>query len=159
MWSEALPPKYRCFFFLMIRRPPRSTLFPYTTLFRSSTSYHLRQLAARGFVEEVPGGTARERWWQARHRSTRWRTEDVIDQPGGREVVEEFTHQSLSTQRRLLAAHAEQREDLEPEWRDATALNDWGLRLSPAAARELAEELDGVLRRWRTEREDPAQPL
>src|SRR5688572_31855049 len=25
------------FFFLMIRRPPRSTLFPYTTLFRSST--------------------------------------------------------------------------------------------------------------------------
>src|SRR2546422_6689071 len=30
---------YRCvlfFFFLMIRRPPRSTLFPYTTLFRSN---------------------------------------------------------------------------------------------------------------------------
>src|SRR3712207_8788870 len=25
------------FFFLMIRRPPRSTLFPYTTLFRSFT--------------------------------------------------------------------------------------------------------------------------
>src|SRR2546430_6928748 len=27
----------RFFFFLMIRRPPRSTLFPYTTLFRSDT--------------------------------------------------------------------------------------------------------------------------
>src|ERR1022692_1173297 len=26
------------FFFLMIRRPPRSTLFPYTTLFRSARS-------------------------------------------------------------------------------------------------------------------------
>src|SRR2546428_5900862 len=26
------------FFFLMIRRPPRSTLFPYTTLFRSTTA-------------------------------------------------------------------------------------------------------------------------
>src|SRR5258708_27357157 len=26
------------FFFLMIRRPPRSTLFPYTTLFRSQLS-------------------------------------------------------------------------------------------------------------------------
>src|SRR2546430_5986510 len=25
-----------CIFFLMIRRPPRSTLFPYTTLFRSA---------------------------------------------------------------------------------------------------------------------------
>src|SRR2546430_10112396 len=34
--SGALPAD-RClfFFFLMIRRPPRSTLFPYTTLFRS----------------------------------------------------------------------------------------------------------------------------
>src|SRR3712207_7507904 len=29
------------FFFLMIRRPPRSTLFPYTTLFRSSASNRL----------------------------------------------------------------------------------------------------------------------
>src|SRR2546430_6066701 len=28
------------FFFLMIRRPPRSTLFPYTTLFRSLRSGH-----------------------------------------------------------------------------------------------------------------------
>src|SRR5690606_41945796 len=27
------------FFFLMIRRPPRSTLFPYTTLFRSGLYY------------------------------------------------------------------------------------------------------------------------
>src|SRR5256885_5689477 len=29
------------FFFLMIRRPPRSTLFPYTTLFRSITIDYL----------------------------------------------------------------------------------------------------------------------
>src|SRR2546422_4364513 len=28
------------FFFLMIRRPPRSTLFPYTTLFRSPRTVH-----------------------------------------------------------------------------------------------------------------------
>src|SRR3989449_11508108 len=28
------------FFFLMIRRPPRSTLFPYTTLFRSHVHLH-----------------------------------------------------------------------------------------------------------------------
>src|SRR2546430_16438975 len=30
------PSNYLFFFFLMIRRPPRSTLFPYTTLFRST---------------------------------------------------------------------------------------------------------------------------
>src|SRR2546421_6538574 len=41
------------FFFLMIRRPPRSTLFPYTTLFRSSFNNHVRTLVAR---EEVAIG-------------------------------------------------------------------------------------------------------
>src|SRR2546422_9352013 len=30
------------FFFLMIRRPPRSTLFPYTTLFRSIAEKHIQ---------------------------------------------------------------------------------------------------------------------
>src|SRR5438552_5850423 len=34
------------FFFLMIRRPPRSTLFPYTTLFRSSPSPSPRAMAS-----------------------------------------------------------------------------------------------------------------
>src|SRR3989442_11438730 len=33
------------FFFLMIRRPPRSTLFPYTTLFRSASSRPTRPSA------------------------------------------------------------------------------------------------------------------
>src|SRR6266498_3074427 len=33
------------FFFLMIRRPPRSTLFPYTTLFRSTVGTRLTVLA------------------------------------------------------------------------------------------------------------------
>src|SRR2546430_10597912 len=32
------------FFFLMIRRPPRSTLFPYTTLFRSTAAAGIRPL-------------------------------------------------------------------------------------------------------------------
>src|SRR2546430_10228575 len=35
------------FFFLMIRRPPRSTLFPYTTLFRSSESSLAKELAGK----------------------------------------------------------------------------------------------------------------
>src|SRR2546426_2085439 len=36
------------FFFLMIRRPPRSTLFPYTTLFRSRPAELLVQEPDRG---------------------------------------------------------------------------------------------------------------
>src|SRR5277367_6941263 len=36
------------FFFLMIRRPPRSTLFPYTTLFRSPPAGSCTAYTARG---------------------------------------------------------------------------------------------------------------
>lgn len=125
-----------------------------------STSYHLRQLAAHGFVEEVVGeGTARERWWRAVHRSTRWETSDFLDDPGAREVVEEMTHRQLSLQRQVLAAHAEQRADLAEEWRAAVSLNDWSLRLRPERARALAEELNAVLRRWSAAPEDPDQPV
>src|SRR5687768_18397983 len=35
-------------FFLMIRRPPRSTLFPYTTLFRSEALHCLQKIGDRG---------------------------------------------------------------------------------------------------------------
>src|SRR5438552_14777773 len=35
------------FFFLMMRRPPRSTLFPYTTLFRSSEPIGVVEIALR----------------------------------------------------------------------------------------------------------------
>src|SRR3954466_15825349 len=43
-WCRGWAAPSSCSFFLMIRRPPRSTLFPYTTLFRS-------------LVAEVPGVT------------------------------------------------------------------------------------------------------
>src|SRR5258708_39164489 len=38
------------FFFLMIRRPPRSTLFPYTTLFRSTHLSYCRRSHSREVV-------------------------------------------------------------------------------------------------------------
>src|SRR3712207_9376721 len=65
--GELLPINY--FFFLMIRRPPRSTLFPYTTLFRSAVDgdprvaddaldqrllAHEQDLADRGRLGVVP---------------------------------------------------------------------------------------------------------
>src|SRR3712207_8112240 len=41
-----------CFFFLMIRRPPRSTLFPYTTLFRSCAE--IKQIST--YISHKKGG-------------------------------------------------------------------------------------------------------
>src|SRR3712207_9542392 len=43
------------FFFLMIRRPPRSTLFPYTTLFRSVRKRPVRRTVRGVAVECVRG--------------------------------------------------------------------------------------------------------
>src|SRR3989442_11994380 len=42
------------FFFLMIRRPPRSTLFPYTTLFRSSCSTFHKTYGSRTAGWKLP---------------------------------------------------------------------------------------------------------
>src|SRR3712207_7730051 len=44
------------YFFLMIRRPPRSTLFPYTTLFRSTMN-------AQPTVFAAPRLSPAQRWW------------------------------------------------------------------------------------------------
>src|SRR2546427_2147160 len=51
------------FFFLMIRRPPRSTLFPYTTLFRSK---HLQNAAKGDRLSLEVWATLLERY-QAKH--------------------------------------------------------------------------------------------
>src|SRR5256886_2321150 len=51
--SVALITRSSLFFFLMIRRPPRSTLFPYTTLFRSHERRHGPRAVAAGEHPEV----------------------------------------------------------------------------------------------------------
>src|SRR5437016_12676752 len=51
-------PLYKLFFFLMIRRPPRSTLFPYTTLFRSQR------------IRTQPNACQKERQRQASNRQS-----------------------------------------------------------------------------------------
>src|SRR3712207_7477531 len=72
------------FFFLMIRRPPRSTLFPYTTLFRSRRDPQRRRQAGRhgarlvaaaagAFVRQAGrrGGRALTHMHEADRKSTR----------------------------------------------------------------------------------------
>src|SRR3989449_8706099 len=81
------------FFFLMIRRPPRSTLFPYTTLFRSLAESRIRVIApdvGGGFG--VKGGPYREEVlvaWLARRlgrpvKGMSTRSEDLLTTNHGR---------------------------------------------------------------------------
>src|SRR5579875_4029429 len=57
------------FFFLMIRRPPRSTLFPYTTLFRSR---------GRSRPPRASRSRARPRWWRPDRKSTRLNSSHTV---------------------------------------------------------------------------------
>src|SRR5258708_15468880 len=50
----------------MIRRPPRSTLFPYTTLFRSRTSVPTTDEPPVVAPRPAPEATARDDSWSAR---------------------------------------------------------------------------------------------
>src|SRR3712207_7439776 len=55
----------------MIRRPPRSTLFPYTTLFRSEGSVLLRPHGRLGDDREARGA-------QEGHRAPQWQAIDLL---------------------------------------------------------------------------------
>src|SRR2546430_4491816 len=66
----------------MIRRPPRSTLFPYTTLFRSLSTISLHLFALRDRTTLGPttrAGIAGNAWNRANHwalRMAAWRSEE-----------------------------------------------------------------------------------
>src|SRR5256885_8673911 len=58
----------------MIRRPPRSTLFPYTTLFRSGKSFQGQRLRAHRRLREPPTIEGRRRSPHGRRESRRSET-------------------------------------------------------------------------------------
>src|SRR2546426_8318246 len=70
------------FFFLMIRRPPRSTLFPYTTLFRSHALQRVRDEAGGRRVahgpHDVAGLEGRNRDAGADWKSTRLNSSHLV---------------------------------------------------------------------------------
>src|SRR3712207_7929172 len=84
-----------CFFFLMIRRPPRSTLFPYTTLFRSAEF--------RGDAGQMTRGERQAEQRTTRNRgAVRHRSSPVGQQ--GRSHPQGFPRDRKST--RLNSSHA-----------------------------------------------------
>src|SRR5689334_25225097 len=63
-------------FFLMIRRPPRSTLFPYTTLFRSPSGLTPSQLYV--FMPPNLGGMKTYNWERSEERFSRNAETDLV---------------------------------------------------------------------------------
>src|SRR5438034_7559246 len=78
---------FSLFFFLIIRRPPRSTLFPYTTLFRSHEEVQPPGRRARLLPwrwQWEGSGTDRSRWPPRRRRESRLGFGLELDLVGGR---------------------------------------------------------------------------
>src|SRR6266699_5596873 len=71
-----MPFSFLSFFFLMIRRPPRSTLFPYTTLFRSLRPGGRRRLDPNRLDERFEIGVDEVSWRKDR-KSTRLNSSHV----------------------------------------------------------------------------------
>src|SRR3712207_8867006 len=77
---------YMCLFFLMIRRPPRSTLFPYTTLFRSRAALDAHEVRRRGDGDraDLPPGVREGDPLAGARRARRFRRADGRDRKSTR---------------------------------------------------------------------------
>lgn len=107
-----------------------------------ATSYHLRQLAQHGFVEDDPDrpGTGRERWWRATAGATRTAEGDADP-----DVTDAYLQSVVSVLTGRLQEAVEERPLLPPAWRAATSFNDWVVRLSPARAEEVRDRILALL--------------
>src|SRR5438132_10415534 len=87
-------------FFLMIRRPPRSTLFPYTTLFRSLAILSERAAVAGGGI-----------WRRVRHRRAQARARRLRHVPRSEEHTSELQSHSDLVCRLLLEKKKKKRSE------------------------------------------------
>src|SRR5947209_9468021 len=86
---------YILFFFLMIRRPPRSTLFPYTTLFRSLMSQGHRPyvvLMQRFGDPAARGGRSEEHTSEPSHANISYAVFCLKKKKNKRKFGLDFTH-------------------------------------------------------------------
>jgi DNA-binding transcriptional ArsR family regulator len=109
----------------------------------ASCSFHLRQLAKYGLVEEAGGGRGRERPWRATAISTEWsaRADDEETDAAGallsRVVVERYMQSAL----RWL----ERRGSEDPEWIEAASISDALVHMTADELRELEQGIHSLL--------------
>lgn len=122
-----------------------------------STSYHLRQLAAYGFVvDDIDRGNARDRWWRAAHRTTQFDLPPDADEQG-RALGEQYLRIVADAYARRLdtaiTALPTLEQDLGPGWQGGFTMSDLALRLTADEAAALIADLEAVRERYR--RDDP----
>jgi predicted ArsR family transcriptional regulator len=113
----------------------------------TTCSFHLRQLARYGLVEEAGGGRGRERPWRATATATSW--PDVPETPEQAAASELLS--SVVARRyheRTLRWLAERTDDTR-EWQEAAHFGDDVVYVTSEELAELGREIDALVERFR----------
>jgi DNA-binding transcriptional ArsR family regulator len=105
----------------------------------ASCSFHLRQLAKYGLVEEAGGGQRRERPWRATAMFTSW--PDVADDPKVEAAAGLLRGVVLEHYVQELARWFELMPDEPVEWQRATQFGDTSLYVTAAELEELSQRV------------------
>jgi hypothetical protein len=120
-----------------------------------SCSFHLRQLAKYGFLEEAPRGKGRERPWRAAGISLGW--SNVQEDAQTAAAVEGLSDLMLERRLRDLFAYLRNRGNEPQEWRRAALSMGNLLYLRPEELERLREEIIALLAPYAERTRDPAQ--
>lgn len=114
-----------------------------------ATSYHLRQLAEVGLVEDTDQGVGRRREWRATTESHSWLPSDFAGDPDAQTALSWLTQHYAYQYAERYAAWAAVEHSWPPAWRDAVGVTDHGVHVTAEQLRRLNDELDEVLERYR----------
>ncbi|MFI6298270.1 ArsR/SmtB family transcription factor [Nonomuraea sp. NPDC050790] len=108
-----------------------------------STSYHLRELAKYGFIEEDPSTDGRERRWRARHSYTTWDNVQMAATPQGREALKIMKLRQVEALGRAIEEFDE--DEWSTEWAEVSGMTDILIKLPPAGLREFFDRAGALL--------------
>jgi DNA-binding transcriptional ArsR family regulator len=112
----------------------------------ASCSFHLRQLAKYGLVEEAGGGRGRERPWRATAWTTSWPS--VSDSPELAAAAGALTDVVAGVYGEQVRRWLEVRRDEPPEWQEAALFGDMLLYLTADELSGLGRELHDLGERY-----------
>ena len=112
-----------------------------------ATSYHLRQLAKYGYIEETPRQAGRERWWQYRERPVHVGHGETANR---RLLAEVLSREAHALDRYL----ADPRPD--PQWDQAAFFRSVAVRLTVAELDQLGRSIEALIAPLRRANADAA---
>lgn len=108
-----------------------------------SMSFHLRQLAKYGLVEETGEGTGRQKPWRATARFTSWSA--APEDPDLAEATTQFSRVVAARYAAMTEAWVEQQEEESDAWKTAAQFGDTFLWLTPEELTRLGEQVAVLL--------------